>query len=240
MEDRERLPPVDGPAWTLRAAVGAMFRPEIYKMVLFIYVPLLIPLAVGMALAGRWVDGILGWGPLPGAPFNFILFVFFTSAGLLIVGWCYSYLVIVGGGGPAPLVADQCPRLVMDGPYALSRHPSVLGKLLGVVGLAFLVRSPFFLLVIIPLLVAGSLLEKRYFMERRELNNWDEEYRSYIRRVPFFVPRLSDLLKHLRGDPPARGPETAQNPPADLSSQQGGGDHAGHVDPVGDGGEPDE
>ncbi|MDP7111385.1 MAG: methyltransferase, partial [Myxococcota bacterium] len=111
---------------------------------------------------------------------------------------CYSYLVIVGGGGPAPLVAKGAVRVVIGGPYALNRHPSVWGKALGVIGLGFLLRSPLFTFVLIPAALAVSLVEKKYFMEQRDLQHFGPKYAEYIRRVPFFVPRWSDILRSIR------------------------------------------
>lgn len=198
--DQEQYPGVTE-RWTLRAAVGTIARPEIYRMILFIYLPFLIPLTVGLAFLGRYMDSLLGWGPLVGWPLNMFLFVIFMAAGLLILWWCYSYLVLVGKGGPAPLVADPPRNLVLDGPYGLSRHPSVLGKLLGVIGLGFLMRSPFFLFVIVPLLITGSLVEKRFFMERREQKYWGETYDRYLEQVPFFIPRIADIARLLRRAP---------------------------------------
>jgi protein-S-isoprenylcysteine O-methyltransferase Ste14 len=188
------------PEWTFREAIGIIKRPAIYRMILFIYFPLLIPLTIGMAYLGRWVDGLLGWGPLPGFPVNVAVFLALTCTGLVIVWWCYSYIIIVGGGGPAPLVAKGAVRLVLIGPYGLTRHPSVVGKFLGALGMGFLIRSPFFAFVLLPALLAGSLVEKRFFMERRDLKSFGPTYAQYIDTVPFFIPRLSDIRKMLAGE----------------------------------------
>jgi len=192
--------PADAPEkWTVRAAMAAMLRPQIYRMILFIYFPVLIPFTIGLALVGRYLDGLLGWsGILPDWPLNLVLFALFTAGGLLIMWWCYSYLVLVGQGGPAPLVAKPPRRLVLEGPYGLTRHPSIPGKLLGVIGLGFLMRSPFFLLVIVPLLLAGSLVEKYFFMERREQRYWGAPYDRYREQVPFFIPRAAGIMRLLR------------------------------------------
>ncbi len=230
------IPPADpppAPRWTFGAALRTIGRPEIYRMVLFIYFPLLIPVTVAMALFGRFMDRQLGWAPLPGWPLNVAAFAVLTLAGLLIVWWCYSYLILVGRGGPAPLVARGPTDLVRTGPYALTRHPSVLGKLMGALGLGLLARSPFFVFVILPLLLTGSLLEKWLFMERRELKTWGPEYERYQREVPFFLPRPAGLLRLLRGDPLAGVPEAAQHADADLPPGDGGGDEGGHEDHVG-------
>jgi protein-S-isoprenylcysteine O-methyltransferase Ste14 len=188
------------PEWTFREARGIIKLPAIYRMILFIYVPFLIPIGIAMTYFGRWVDGLLGWGPLPGFPFNLIVFVVLTSLGLIIIWWCYSYLIIVGGGGPAPLVAKGAVRLVLVGPYGLTRHPSVVGKFLGILGLGFLMRTPFFCFVFLPVVLTVSLIEKRFFMERRDIKSFGKEYADYVASVPFFIPRLSDIWKLIAGE----------------------------------------
>ena len=202
-DERER----DIPAWTLGRAVKSMASPEITKMLLFIYVPILIPITLVMVFFGRWVDQQLGWALLPGSPVNWILFAVFFVAGALLWAWCYSYIVIVGGGGPAPLVAKGASRLVMDGPYGLTRHPSVVAKLVGVLAVGLLFRSTFFVCVILPVLLVGSLVEKRFFMEQRDIKYWGPVYADYIERVPFFIPRWSDLVRLVKKDEEEGGEE---------------------------------
>lgn len=197
------------PTWDLRSAVRAIGHPSITRMILFIYLPFLIPGTVIAALICRWIDGkiaewldarflIFGWPALPGYPVNVILWLVLTVVGLTIVWWCYSYLVIVGGGGPAPLVAKGAVRVVIGGPYGLSRHPSVMGKLLGVIGLGLLMRSFLFTCILLPLALAVSLYEKKFFMEKRDLAHFGPKYAEYIRRVPFFLPNLEGIRRAIR------------------------------------------
>ncbi len=213
MSDREQPDATAGdpaiPRWDLHTAIRTIGHPSITRMILYIYLPLLIPVAVTAGLICRWLDGrirewldakflIVGWPELPGFPLNLWIWLVLTVVGLTIVWWCYTYLVIVGGGGPAPLVAKGAIRVVIGGPYALCRHPSVWGKLLGVIGLGFLLRSFLFTFVLIPLAMTVSLIEKKYFMEQRDLRHFGPKYAEYIRRVPFFVPRLSDIGRSIR------------------------------------------
>ncbi len=197
------------PTWDLRNAIRAIGHPSITRMILFIYLPFLIPGTVIAALVCRWIDGkiaawldskhlILHWPTLPGFPVNVILWLVLTVIGLTIVWWCYSYLVIVGGGGPAPLVAKGAVRVVIGGPYGISRHPSVMGKLLGVIGLGLLMRSFLFTCILLPLALAVSLYEKKYFMEQRDLAHFGPKYAEYIRRVPFFLPNLEGIKRTIR------------------------------------------
>jgi protein-S-isoprenylcysteine O-methyltransferase Ste14 len=184
--------------WTWRDALRIPLRPEIYRMLLFIYVPVLIPLTIGLVALGNWIDRLLGWGFLPAPPWNVILFVPLFVSGVVIVWWSLSYIVIVGGGSPAPLVGPPASRLVLGGAYSLCRHPSVIGKLLGVVGVALLFRSNFYFAVIIPLLLTGSLLEKKLRMEKGDVGHWGRVYHEYQRSVPFLIPRWRDLKRFVR------------------------------------------
>lgn len=188
----------DIPRWGFAAALRSLFHPAMYRMVLFIYIPFLIPTAVGIIYFGTWLDGKLGWDFLPGAPWNAVLFGVFLAAGLTLVWWCYSYIIIVGEGGPAPLVAPPAKRLVFGGPYGLSRHPSVAGKVLGVVAVALLLRSHTFLCVLLPVGLTISLLEKYFMMEKRDVKHFGPVYAEYVSRVPFFIPRIGDIIRLIR------------------------------------------
>jgi protein-S-isoprenylcysteine O-methyltransferase Ste14 len=203
------------PRWNLSEALGTLVRPEMTRMVLYIYMPILIPITLALNLLGRWLDARIGWPLLPGPPVNLILCLLFLVPGLAIVWWCYSYLIIEGQGGPAPLVAPQPTRLVVRGPYGLSRHPSIPGKFLGTLGVGFLFRSPTFVLIILPLLLVGSLLQKWYFMERNESGNFGTMYQEYKRQVPFMIPRMAAIRRMLRGQDPVCLTLAAEPPAAE-------------------------
>lgn len=184
--------------WTPVKGLKTIGHPAIYRMILLIYIPVLIPLTLGMGYFGRWIDGLLGWGRWPAWPLNFTLFLVLLLLGLSIVWWCYTYIVVVGGGGPAPLVAPPATNLLVEGPYRVVRHPSIYGKFLGALSVGFIMQTPSFMIFVLPLMLAGSLLEKKFFMEKRELQYWGERYQRYQQQVPFFIPRLSVLLQEIR------------------------------------------
>lgn len=167
-------------------------RPGIY-LNLIPYVVLLIPLVVALNLQALRLDPRVVLDPATRA----VLFVLFTSAGVAVLWWTYAHLGILGDGSPSPHLGGT-RHLVTTGPYAVVRHPSVLAKLLGVLGTGFLFGSPLFLGVVLPLLLAGSLVYNRYVQEAACVRQFGEEYLAYRRRVPFLVPRLGPLVAVLR------------------------------------------
>ena len=74
------------------------------------------------------------------------------------------------------------------GIYAWCRNPSIWGKLLGVVAVGFALNSFAFCFIIVPLLLAGSLVEKVVRQEPQLIEIFGEEYIAYRREVPLFVP----------------------------------------------------
>jgi len=135
---------------------------------------LAIPLAVGaeQALARRplrwrWAP-LLAWGYLQ-----------YRLAG--------SYR-ISRAGGPPGMSQGQPDRLVVTGPYSVTRNPMYMGHLIFLVGLTLLTRSPLSLAV-------GSALVP-WFDERarkdhaRLLRIFGSPYAEYARRVPRWLPGL--------------------------------------------------
>ncbi len=184
--------------WEIMAAIK---RPAVYLNVpvhLFILIPATAFIAY---LAGR-LDAHFGLGPLLPVPLNYILFGIFFPMGIFIVWYVYGYLAIKGEGGPGTHLGGTV-RLVETGPFAACRHPSIVGKFSGVVGFGFLVNSPIFLLIVIPMLTTYSLISVRFWQERLCDKLWGEYYDAYRKKVPLVVPRPSAVLaifkRHLGG-----------------------------------------
>jgi protein-S-isoprenylcysteine O-methyltransferase Ste14 len=82
-------------------------------------------------------------------------------------------------------ILPESRRLVLGGPYALSRHPLYLGETLAAVGVLLPVAGP--LAVGMWLLnVAAQLL--RIHWEEQVLRAQFPEYETYARRVPRYLP----------------------------------------------------
>lgn len=174
---------------TIREMLGVLFKREFYlDMAVFIFV--CIPAVLLILFFSLKVDKIFGFYPFIRIPWNAILFFIFSFSGGIIVWRAYTYLVVVGEGGPCPQLGGT-KKLVTIGPYALVRHPSVIGKLLGIIGLGCLSGSIFFTCIVIPALFIWSIFYNRFIQEKGCVEKFREEYLEYRKRVPMFIPRLN-------------------------------------------------
>jgi len=174
---------------TLREILAAAKRPGVLFNVP-IHLFILIPATCVIAWLATRLDRFFGLSPFLSAPWNWVLFGIFFPLGIFVVWYVYGYLAIKGEGSPATHLGGTT-KLVITGPFARCRHPSIIGKFLGVVGLGFLVASPIFMFVIIPLLTTYSLISARYWQERLCVRLWGDYYLSYRRQVPSVFPLLS-------------------------------------------------
>jgi protein-S-isoprenylcysteine O-methyltransferase Ste14 len=181
---------------TVREIFATLRRKELYGN-LAVHLFILIPAAVVLAFLGRVLDRNWGWAPLPGPPWNVALAVLCFGAGGFLVWYAYGYLHLKGGGSPGAHMG-YTQRLVTTGIYSWVRHPSVIGKLIGVVGLGLLMRTPGFLLVIVPFLLLYSYATNILIQERNCLRNLGEGYARYRREVPMFVPRWERIARWSR------------------------------------------
>ena len=166
----------------------AAFRPTILNMVAKVYIPVLFPLTFLIALGALHLDAAFGLegGFLP-EPMNLGV-----AAGSLLTGavlwlWTYEQLTRLGDGSPSP-TAGRTTRLARTGIYAHSRNPSIFGKLLGVLSVGFALNSASFCFILVPLLLAGSLVEKVVRQEPQLVEVFGEEYEQYRKEVPLFIP----------------------------------------------------
>jgi len=172
----------------LLRAIRVGFSSPILLMVSKVYIPVLFPLTFLIALSALWMDGVLGFeeGFLP-EPTHFLVAaaVFVTGAILWLL--TYAQLVTHGKGSPSP-TAGRTIHLVKSGFYAYSRNPSLFGKLLGVLAVGIALNSLSFCVILVPLLLAGSLVEKVWRQEPQLIELFGEDYLSYRKQVPLFLP----------------------------------------------------
>jgi len=163
-----------------------------------IHVFILIPVAVFLAYLGKIMDKNLGWQPVFQSPWNFILAFFCFGLGGYIVWYSYGYLFLKGDGSPGSHLG-YTRTIVKTGIYSWVRHPSNIGKLIGVIGLGILMQTPSFIFLIIPVLFIYSLVTTILIQEHFCIKNFGQEYIDYKNEVPMLIPKLSKIFQALTG-----------------------------------------
>lgn len=197
----------EGGGWHLRRALGAdpTWRPGpftvgdrlrcLLRLELLVLAPIyglaLIPFATLLAWLGRGLDRRVGLPPLLPEPWNYAAAALLLATGGALLAWSYTYLILEGEGGPVPPFSAKTRRLVTTGPYAVVRHPSILAKLMGVVGLGLAFNSWTFTCGIVPMLLAWSVLWNQNRQDKDLVKVFGDEYVDYCRRTPMLFPRLA-------------------------------------------------
>ena len=197
---------------TFGACIAAIRAPELYRN-FGIHIFVMFPAAMIMCWLATRVDAELGWAPLTPWPALGVLGAMFIGAGGFWVWYVYGYLFLAGGGSPGTHVDGGPTAMVDTGPYTMIRHPSVLGKLLGVIGLGLIWRSGIFLLAFVPVLVAYSVVTNRYLQERFCDARFGARYAVYRERVPMLIPRPAGMLRWLRDEAAVPGEFTPERNP---------------------------
>lgn len=189
--------------FTAADRLRCLFRKEFY-MIIPNYVLFLIPISALTAWGCKiYVDPwIYSRFPLWIAPdkfpirfpYNLIIFGIILIVSGVSLLWVYSYLILEGEGGPCPPFTSKTRRLVVTGPYHYVRHPSILVKLFGVIGLGIAFRSLSFLIIVIPILLAGSLYNNWRFQEIPLREKFGKKYVDYRNSTPALFPDLGKLF----------------------------------------------
>lgn len=136
----------------------------------------------------------IGWIPLPilASPPTRVWMLAIGSLlyfpGMALVLWGRlalgkNYFVSTGFG--AQLFAEH--QLVMDGPFAIIRHPMYVGLVLATIGglLIYTTWTTLFFACFAPVMSLRARREERVLSAE-----FGEQWRNYCNRVPAFVPRL--------------------------------------------------
>lgn len=119
-------------------------------------------------------------------PVNIILGMLFSIAGLIIYIWTIILFSRVDGT-QIPIAPTQ--KLVVTGPYAITRNPMLTGAMIVVVGLGIMIDSLVF--IMISMIVPSIYLCYIKLVEEKELEaRFGEEYKNYKINTPFFVPKF--------------------------------------------------
>lgn len=166
----------------------AVRRPEVLYNVP-VHVCILIPATSFIAYLATRIDRHFGWSRFIPFSWGLALFALLFTAGIFVVWYTYGYLCIKGEGSPGTHLGGT-RKLVTTGPFAVCRHPSIIGKFMGVVALGFLVGSPTFFFIIIPALTTYSLFAARFLQEKLCVQLWGDEYIKYRHTTPLILPSL--------------------------------------------------
>jgi protein-S-isoprenylcysteine O-methyltransferase Ste14 len=139
----------------------------------------------GLIVASAGVE--VGWG-LGGiaAALPVALGVALIAAGLAMWVWTVRLFARIGEGTLAPW--DATRRLVVEGPYRHVRNPMITAVVAVLLGEAALLGSPWILAWAAAFLAINSVyfpLVEEPGLERR----FGDEYRTYKRNVPRWIPR---------------------------------------------------
>ncbi|MCB9762475.1 MAG: isoprenylcysteine carboxylmethyltransferase family protein [Alphaproteobacteria bacterium] len=193
------------------ACLAAIRAPELYRN-FAIHIFVMFPAAMVMCWLGTKVDAAVGLGPLLEPAVRVPAGLSLIGAGGFWVWYVYGYLFLAGGGSPGTHVDGGPVAMVDTGPYTMIRHPSVLGKLAGVIGLGIIWGSPSFLAFFVPVLLVYSLVTNRYLQERFCEERFGPRYAAYRERVPMLLPRPAGMARWLR-DEAALAEADAELPP---------------------------
>ncbi|MDD5021384.1 MAG: isoprenylcysteine carboxylmethyltransferase family protein [Endomicrobiaceae bacterium] len=173
---------------TFKDMLKILVRREFYidiLVIFFICVPCVLLFLFGI----RMFENYMNINQFIHYPYNILFFLLFSPAGFLFIWYSYTYLIIYGDGSPCPQIGGTT-KLVMVGPYAYVRHPSVIGKFFGVLGVGFLFGSPVFVFVIIPILTIWSAYYNRFIQEKYTEEKFGQAYVQYRKNTPMFIPNF--------------------------------------------------
>lgn len=182
-----------------RACIEAIRAPELYRN-FAIHLFVMFPAALVMCTIASRIDAALELPAILPPAAAWVVGLGLIGAGGFWVWYVYGYLYLSGGGSPGTHVDGGPTALVDTGPYTAIRHPSVLGKLAGVIGLGVVFQSLTFLVGFVPILVAYSVVTNRYLQERFCDQRFGRRYQLYRERVPMLIPRPSGIRRWLRDE----------------------------------------
>ena len=104
-------------------------------------------------------------------------------------------------GRKGKLERMQTNVLADQGIYKYMRHPMHLGLFLFPFGIAFLIGSPSFILIIAPVEIIFILIMIKFVEEPYTIRKFGDEYLEYKKQVPWFCFKMKCLKKLLENVP---------------------------------------
>lgn len=153
----------------------------LFYVIVFAVLAPLLHLVLGLAL-----DRVVGESAL-------LTSVWFPAAGIVITGAGLSVLAAsiiqlrtIGRG--LPVSSSPPSRLVVTGPYRLSRHPIYLGGVLTFLGFAMIIDSFWSAVLVTPVMGYFYFTYAAGVEEPVLISRFGDEYRQYRARTPLVLP----------------------------------------------------
>lgn len=136
---------------------------------------------------GPRLDRRIRLGGLRPSPASLVVGSILIVAGLTFALWSIVVQVTRGRGTPLPVLPTQ--ELLTAGPYRYCRNPMTLGTILAYLGMSIAAATATGAAFVLGL--GGLLVLYLKRVEEKELaERFGEDYVTYLRAVPFIVPRI--------------------------------------------------
>ena len=144
-------------------------------------------LSVLFIFASLWLDEFLPVQLSFPAPVNlFLSLLLLLMGGTLCLWSVYSFFK--ARGSPVPLNPPQ--KLITTGLYSQIRNPMLLGWIIMLFGVGILLDSMSLIFIFTPLFILLNILYLKTIEEKEMEKKFSEEYLSYRKSVPMFIPKL--------------------------------------------------
>lgn len=110
-------------------------------------------------------------------PWNFVIFSLLFITGVSWIFWALSYSQHRTG-----------ERLIVNGPYSITRNPKGLGYLIILVGLGMLLQSSVAIFILTPAIGLAYFLYLKAIQEPFMKHRYGATYDEYRRNVPMLLP----------------------------------------------------
>jgi len=137
-------------------------------------------------------------------PFCLMAITFYNETEHHFIIWPLGVVImLIGGlirlwatkhiGRRMPWIKKKGRKLVKTGPYAIVRNPLYIGNIIIAAGLSILSELVWMVpLVILYLFVLYHLVV--LYEEKKLSERWRDEYRSYMKEVPRWIPKLNNFI----------------------------------------------
>jgi protein-S-isoprenylcysteine O-methyltransferase Ste14 len=132
-------------------------------------------------------DRLFNFPRLLPSPANAIIAAPLVLIGVSLMIWSQLHFLKVKG---TPVPFNPPPKLVTDGPYALSRNPMLSGIFILLFGLGAAFKSVSLVLIFTPLFILINVMELKKIEEPELEMRLGVEYLEYKQRTPMFFPKI--------------------------------------------------